>query len=220
MFSPQKPISYLITSGETTAATTFSSKDLQQILQLIAAAVTAKIDLIQVREKELTTKVLYELVASAAELTRGSTTRLLVNDRADVSASAEADGVHLTTQSLPVSVVRKSFGDDFLIGVSTHSLVEARMARDGHADFAVFGPVFQTLSKKEYGPAVGVERLRQVCGELNEFPVLAIGGVSEDNFAACLRAGAQGVAAIRMFGAPQVLGSIVERIHKKPGSAG
>ncbi|MBA2702866.1 MAG: thiamine phosphate synthase [Blastocatellia bacterium] len=213
MQSPQQPISYLITSGQTTAATTSSSKDFQTILQLIAAAVAVNIDLIQVREKALTTKVLYELVTRAAALTSSSTTKLLVNDRADVASSAGVDGVHLTTRSLPASVVRQSFGNDFLIGVSTHSLAEALAAREARADFVVFGPVFQTPSKEKYGPPVGLEQLSHVCAELNPFPVLAIGGVSEENFADCLSAGAQGIASIRMFDDPTRLSATVARIH-------
>jgi thiamine-phosphate pyrophosphorylase len=217
MYSPQKPISYLITSGQTTAATTSSTKNFQAILQLIEAAVAANIDLIQVREKNLTTKVLYELVAGAAEVTRSTATKLLVNDRTDVAASAGADGVHLTTQSLPASVVRKSFGDDFLIGVSAHSLAEAREARDARADFVVFGPVFPTPSKEKYGPPMGLEQLKHVCAALTGFPVLAIGGVTEDNFPDCLNAGAQGVAAIRMFSDAQRLSAVVEKIRGEPG---
>ncbi len=208
-----KPISYLITSGQTTAATTSNSKDFRDILQLIAAAVAAKIDLIQVREKALTTKALYELAGRAAEVTRGSATKLLINDRADVAASAGADGVHLTTQSLPASVVRRTFGNDFLIGVSTHSLSEARNAQAANANFAVFGPVFQTPSKEQHGLPVGVEQLKHVCAELKPFPIYAIGAVNENNFADCLRAGAQGIAAIRMFDDPDRLRTIVARIH-------
>jgi thiamine-phosphate pyrophosphorylase len=219
MYSPLKPISYLITSGQTTAATTSNSKDFQDILKLIEAAVAANIDLIQVREKDLTTKVLYELVAGAAGVTRGTATKLLVNDRADVAASAGADGTHLTTQSLPALVVRKSFGDDFLIGVSTHSLTEAREARDARADFVVFGPVFPTPSKEKYGPPAGLEQLKNVCVALVGFPVLAIGGVTEDNFPDCLNASAQGVAAIRMFSDSQRLSSIVARIHEEAGTS-
>jgi thiamine-phosphate pyrophosphorylase len=214
MSGPQKPISYLITSGQTTAATTSSSRDFRDILQLITAAVAAKIDLIQVREKALTTKVLYELARGAAETTRGGATKLLVNDRADVAAAAGADGVHLTTRSLPASVVRQAFGNDFLIGVSTHSLDEARAAHDARADFAVFGPVFETPSKARYGPPVGLERLKHVCVELKPFPILAIGGVTEENFADCLRAGALGIAAIRIFDDPERLRTIVARIHE------
>lgn len=214
MYGPDKPISYLITSGQTTAATTSSSKDFQEILQLIEAAVAAKIDLIQVREKALTTKVLYELAGRAAEVTRNSATKLLINDRADVAASAGADGVHLTTRSLPAAVVRRTFGNDFLIGVSTHSLSEARDAQGANADFAVFGPVFQTPSKEQYGSPVGVEQLKHVCAELKPFPILAIGGVTEDNFADCLRAGAQGIAAIRMFSDISRLKKVAAEIHE------
>lgn len=214
MYRPHKPINYLITSGETTAATTSDSEDFQNILQLIAAAVAANTDLIQIREKVLTTRVLYELVRRAVELTRSSATKLLVNDRADVASSAGADGVHLTTRSLPVAVVRRSFGEEFLIGASTHSLDQARATRDAGADFVVFGPVFQTPAKERYGPPVGLEQLKRVCVELDSFPVLAIGGVTEDNFGDCLRAGAQGVAAIRMFADPEVLSATVARIHE------
>jgi len=214
MYRPQKPISYLITSGQTTAATTSNSKDFQHILQLIEAAVAAKIDLIQIREKALTTRVLYEVARSAAALTRGSATKLLVNDRADVAAAAGADGVHLTTRSLPAPVVRQSFGNDFLIGVSTHSLAEARAARDARADFAVFGPVFETPAKARYGPAVGLEQLKHVCVELKPFPIVAIGGITEDNFVDCLRAGVQGIAAIRMFGERLRLNIVVEKISE------
>jgi thiamine-phosphate pyrophosphorylase len=214
MYDPQKPISYLITSGQTTAATTSSSRDFQYILQLIQAAVAATIDLIQIREKALSTNVLYELAGHAAAVTRSSATKLLINDRADVAASAGADGVHLTSKSLPASVVRQTFGNDFLIGVSTHSLSEARAAQIASADFAVFGPVFQTPAKEQYGSPLGLEQLKEVCAELKPFPILAIGGVTEDNFADCLRSGAQGIAAIRMFEDAQRLHTIVARIHE------
>ncbi len=85
----------------------------------------AKIDLIQIREKQLNANLLYELSSRAAEFTKGTATKLLVNDRADIAAAAGADGVHLTTQSLAPQVVRNTFGSDFLIGVSTHSLAQA-----------------------------------------------------------------------------------------------
>ena len=214
MYAPHKPVTYLITSGHTTAATTSDSKEFQNLFELIAAAVAAGIDLVQVREKSLPTKVLYELVTSAAGITRGSPTKLLVNDRADVAASAGADGVHLSTHSLPVPIVRQSFGNNFLIGVSTHSLVEARTAQDENADFAVFGSVFQTPSKEQYGAPVGIEELKHVCSELTPFPILAIGGVTEDNFSECLGGGAHGVAGIRTFSDTQRLRSVVEKIRE------
>ena len=199
------PIVYPITSGNTTP---------DQILRLVRAAVDAEVPLFQIREKSLPARMLFELVARAAELTRGSKTRLLVNDRSDIARGAGADGVHLTTQSLPVEVVRKIFGAEFLIGVSTHSRDEARAASAAGADFVVFGPVFETESKRGYGPPQGLDKLAAVTRELGEFPVVAIGGITLENAGECFRAGASGVAAIRLLNDAENLSSIVNKIYK------
>jgi thiamine-phosphate pyrophosphorylase len=122
-----------------------------------------------------------------------------VNDRVDIARAAGADGVHLTAQSLPADVVRDICGPDFLIGVSTHSLAEARAAQAAGADLVVFGPIFETESKRAFGEPQGLAKLREVTSELGEFPVLAIGGITRENSASCLDAGASGFAAIRMF---------------------
>lgn len=173
----------------------------------------AAIDLVQIREKNLSASILYQLAARAAGITRGSATKLLVNDRSDIAASASADGVHLATSSLPADVVRRTFGDEFLIGASTHSLAEADIARRSGADFVVFGPVFETASKREYGEPQGLANLRTVSSELAPFPVLALGGLTIDNISDCLRAGARGIAAIRMLNDPRRLGDIVNGIR-------
>lgn len=193
------PITYAITSGATTASTTPDDPEFSYLLHWVEAAVAAKVSLVQIREKSLSARVLYALARSAAAITRGSETRLLVNDRFDVARAAGADGVHLTTRSLPAGVVRPLCGEDFLIGVSTHSLEEARTARDERADFAVFGPVFETESKRIFGEPQGLERLREVTNALKDFPIVAIGGIDRDNIEECLRAGASGIAAIRLF---------------------
>jgi thiamine-phosphate diphosphorylase len=116
-----KPILYLITRGATTEATRSDAPEFTEILNQISAAVAAGIDLIQIREKKLTARVLFELVSEARKFTHGANTRLLVNDRADIAAGAGADGVHLTTQSLCPLTIRRTFGEKFLIGASTHS---------------------------------------------------------------------------------------------------
>lgn len=195
---------YPITSGAT--------KTPEDILPLIEAAVAAKVPLFQIREKALSGRALYELTTRAVEITRGSETRLLVNDRSDIARAGGADGVHLTTQSLPSDVVRKIYGPEFLIGVSTHSLGEARAARVGGADFVVFGPVFETESKREYGEPQGLKRLEEVAGDLRGFPVVAIGGITLENVRACFDAGASGVAAIRLLNERERMTSIVEAI--------
>jgi len=208
----QKPIVYLITNGETTPLTTPRDKDFSRLLNLVAAAVAAHVNLIQIREKNLSARVLYDLTLQAAEITRRSNTHLLINDRADVARSAGARGVHLTAGSIEVSVIRRTFGDDFLIGASTHSLEQAQGARDAGADFAVFGPVFETFSKRVYGEPLGLEKLEQVVTALAQFPVLALGGITLDNAASCFRAGAAGIAGIRLMSDPDQLARVVSEI--------
>jgi thiamine-phosphate pyrophosphorylase len=138
---------------------------------------------------------------------------LLVNDRSDIARTAGADGVHLTSQSLPADVVRNIYGPEFLIGVSTHSLEEARAAQAGGADFAVFGPVFETESKLAFGAPQGLNRLSEVTSELRGFPVVAIGGITLENAGACFKVGANGVAAIRLLNDAERMSSIVEAIR-------
>jgi len=157
--------------------------------------------------------VLYELAARAAALTRGSFTRLLVNDRADIAQAAGADGVHLTASSLEASIVRTTFGADFLIGVSTHSLAEARAARDGGADFAVFGPVFETAAKLTYGEPAGLEKLAEAAHELSPFPIIALGGITLTNAPNCLDAGASGIAGISLFNQCSDLHRVVDLVQ-------
>ncbi len=188
------------------------------MLELVRAAVAARIDLVQIREKNLCAAVLFELAKTAAGITNASATKLLINDRADIATAAGAAGVHLTTTSLPTNVVRQAFGNDFLIGVSTHSVDEATLARRGGADFVVFGPIFETASKREYGEPLGLTSLSSVCAELPEFPVLALGGVTRANVVDCIRAGARGVAAISMLGEPDRLVDIADEIRRSAGA--
>jgi thiamine-phosphate pyrophosphorylase len=134
--------------------------------------------------------------------TRGTGTRVLVNDRLDVAMAADAVGVHLGEKSMPIEVVaewrRSTARLDFLIGVSCHSLESARATERGGADYIFFGPVFATPSKAAFGAPQGIERLREVCASVS-IPVLAIGGVNSGNTPDCIAAGAAGIAAIRMF---------------------
>ena len=200
--SQQLPILYAITSGATNSKTTPDDLEFLFIVHLVRTAVFLQIPLFQIREKNLPARKLYELVSRAVEITRGSATRLLVNDRFDVALATGADGVHLTSVSLPTRVVREVCGPEFVIGVSTHSLDEARAARDNGADFCVFGPVFETESKRSFGPPQGLERLKEVVAGVPGFPVLAIGGVSLDNAESCIAVGASGFAGISWFNAP------------------
>jgi len=214
MLNPSKPILYLITRGATDETTTPESAEFQQILLQVSVAVTAGIQLIQIREKKLTARALFELTTRVVSIVQATATRVLVNDRADIAAGAGAHGVHLTTQSLEAAVVRQAFGDKFLIGSSTHSLSEARQAREGGADFVVYGPVFESPSKRKYGPPLGLQALSDVAGEVTPFPVLALGGVTIANAAECLRAGASGIAGIGLFNKPESLATVATVIRQ------
>jgi thiamine-phosphate pyrophosphorylase len=201
----RKPILYLITRGASKPSTTSKSPEFRRVLTQVSAAVSAGIDLIQIREKNLSARVLFELCEQAVRLTNRTATRLLVNDRADIAAGAGADGAHLTTRSIDARTIRKTFGEELLIGASTHSLEEAVAARDGGADFIVFGPIFETPSKMEYGTPIGVERLSKVAQELDPLPVIALGGITLTNARDCLSAGASGIAGISIFGNDEAL---------------
>ncbi len=120
--------------------------------------------------------------------------RLFVNDRADLALALGLD-LHLAEASIPTAAARKILHPGTLVGRSTHSGESARRAEAGGADFVTFGPVYDTPSKRVYGPAQGVEALREVCKELS-IPVFALGGVTLERVGACREAGAYGVAVI------------------------
>ncbi len=180
-------------------------------LPIIEQAVAAGIDLIQIRERDLPVRRLLALVEEAVKRAGAGPTRILVNDRLDVAVAAGAAGVHLPAHGFPVDEVRRSY-PELLIGASTHNLEELRRAADGGADFAVFGPVFETPSKKAYGPPLGLEKLAEAARAVN-IPLLALGGVTLENAADCLRAGAAGLAAISLFQQSADLCETIRQLH-------
>lgn len=150
---------------------------------------------IQLREKDLAGR---EQLALARELRRISSAhraRLLINDRIDVALACEADGVHLPADSFSVRDARELLGVSKLIGCSTHSIAEVEAANRAGADFVVFGPVFDPISKSAYGPAAGVAALREAC-DVSDIPVYALGGITAERIAELRDCEIAGVAAI------------------------
>ena len=180
---------------------------------VIRETVRAGVDIVQVREKDLSSRELITLVEEALSATREpgmGGARLVVNDRVDVALAGGADGAHLAAHSMPVQVVRRFVPRAFVIGVSCHSLGEAMAAESGGADYLVLGPVFETPSKLGYGPPLGLEKLRNVTSRIR-IPVLALGGITVDRIRPCLEAGASGIAGIRIF---QDCESVQERVRE------
>ncbi len=208
-FLIDKPIIYLITKGEATALN-FSNKR-REIIDIIKLAVEEEVSLVQLREKSLPARHLFDLTNEAAAITRGSATRLLVNDRADIAFAAKADGVHLTASSLPVDVIHKHFPREFIIGVSTHTPEAATNASTDGADFVVFGPIYKTPNKDQ---PQGTATLAEVSEKLRPFPVLALGGIEESNISSIIEAGACGFAAIRALNDPDSLRTICRKLKE------
>ena len=189
-----RPFIYAITDGK---GNSDSFPDtLVKITLQVTEAVDENVSMVQIREKHLSGRHLFELASACVAITRGSRTNLLINDRADIASAAGADGVHLTGTSIPASVVRSSFGSDLIIGVSAHTEEEALAARQDGADFVVYGPVFETPGK---GSPIGTGQLNLLCSALAPFPVIALGGINAANCRLVIRAGAAGVAGIRSF---------------------
>ena len=171
-----------------------TDRRLVPILAGIERALALGADAIQIREKDLPARELVSVVRSVVAV--GA--RVLVNSRVDVALACGAHGVHLPGGSIAPSEWRRIVPPEFLIGVSTHSVNEVRRAEAEGADFAVFSPVFEPLSKASYGPPQGLARLAEAARAVR-IPVLALGGVTEANAPDCLAAGAAGVAGISLF---------------------
>lgn len=203
---PTRPIIYLITSGECRSEN--FNACLGSLVDTVTHAVDAGIDLVQIREKSLTGKLLFELTCRLSEALRESATRLLVNDRFDVALAAGADGVHLTSTSMLPGVVRTSTPDGFLIGVSVHRGDDMGATED--ADFALFGPVFATPGK---GDGVGLAELTNTCRTI-PIPTIAVGGIAGENCRDVLNAGAAGIAAIRALNDVQSMHAILKEVRR------
>ncbi len=170
----------------------------EPLLSAVASVCSGGIDYLQIREKDLTARELLDLTTRILAIARPFGVKVLVNDRADVARAAGADGVHLPSRALASSLIRRLLPPGSLIAVSCHSLGDVLTAEREGADFVVFGPIFDTPSKHEYGPPLGIGFLREVTAAAT-IPVLALGGIQPHDIPQCLAAGAAGIAAIRLF---------------------
>ena len=165
--------------------------------EVVAAALDGGIDVVQLRDKAATDRERYETGLRLRELTADAGVPLLVNDRIDLAAAVDADGVHLGQSDLPVSVARDRLGEDAVVGVSTSTVDEAREAAAAGADYLGVGAVYATTSKdvpdEENG--IGTERVAAIADAV-DLPVIGIGGIDAGNAASVVGAGATGTAVL------------------------
>jgi thiamine-phosphate pyrophosphorylase len=134
---------------------------------------------VQLREKDLEARELYELALALRPICTRFGAPLIVNDRIDIAITAGADGAHLASISFDIADARTLLGPSRLIGVSTHRLDEVTAAAKQGADFAVFGPIYDPLSKGAYGPAKGLAALADAVKAANDMPLYALGGINK-----------------------------------------
>lgn len=165
--------------------------------EIVEAAIRGGVDAVQLREKGTSARDRYELGRTVRELTRKADIPLIVNDRIDLAAAIDADGVHLGDDDLPIAVARARFGEDALVGRSVSTPEAARRAEREGADYLGVGAVYGTTSK-ETDPEqsdIGLDRIRAV-REATDLPFVGIGGVTPENARPVVEAGADGVAVI------------------------
>jgi len=174
------------------------------------------VKLVQLRAKELSTADFFSLAKEARQLTREAGATFIVNDRADIALACNADGVHLGQDDLPLAAARKILGEQGIIGISTHDLDQARSAELNGADYIGFGPIFGSTTKDTSYSARGLEMLRKI-RQAVKLPVVAIGGINENNVAEVWNAGADAAAIISdLIGAKDVAKKIQRILALRP----
>jgi len=164
----------------------------EQVTRLIAGGAT----LIQLRDKHATPRDFYQQAAGALKIARDHGVRLIVNDRVDIALALKADGVHLGETDMPVEAARDLLGQTAIVGVSTHNLAQAQVATRLPVDYIAFGPIFETSTKANPDPKVGLNLLNEVRSIVSSLPLVAIGGIDFANARETLKSGADAVAII------------------------
>jgi thiamine-phosphate pyrophosphorylase len=164
----------------------------EQVEKLIEGG--AKI--VQLREKYAAPKDFYESAKKALKIARRQNVKIIINDRVDIALVLKADGVHLGQDDLPPKNAREILGEKAIIGFSTHNITQAISAVKLPIDYLAIGPVFATKTKENPDEIVGIEGIEKVCEAVGDFPLVAIGGITLENFQDVLDAGANSVAII------------------------
>ncbi len=177
---------YLITDRSLTKKTIISD---------VISAINAGVKIIQYREKELSTKEMYQEAKTIREITKENDVILIINDRIDIALAVDADGVHVGQDDMPFDIARKILGEDKIIGLTVHNTEEAILGAKLGADYFGVSPIFSTTTKKDAGKPAGIDLIKKV-KEIVKTPLVAIGGINYENVDEVLEAGVVNIAVI------------------------
>ncbi|RXI99466.1 thiamine phosphate synthase [Anaerobacillus alkaliphilus] len=167
----------------------------RDLIEVMEAAIVGGVDIFQLRDKNSSKKVVFEKAKRLKELAQKYSVPFIVNDHIDIALAVDADGIHLGQDDLPLQEARKIFGQNKIIGISTHEIAEAREAELNGADYIGVGPIFPTKSKVDVVDPVTTKYIEEVVKEIT-IPFVAIGGIKLHNVDQVLAAGATRICAI------------------------
>jgi thiamine-phosphate pyrophosphorylase len=187
------------------------------LTEVVTEAVKAGVKAVQLREKDMNAQQLFYLADKINNICNKYNSRLLINDRLDIATAIHSGGVHLPSNGIPPKTARKLLSADMFLGISTHSVEEARKAERDGVDYIVFGPVYATASKLRYGAPLGLEALHETT-EAVKVPVFAVGGITPERATECRDAGAHGVAVISAIIKADDPAAVVRLFQQKTGA--
>ncbi len=186
-------------------------------LEIVSAAVHGGATVVQLREKDCSTRDFIEQALALKEFLKDRGVPLIINDRVDVAQAVKADGVHLGQTDMPLGMAKKILGDSMIIGISAESLQDAVEAENGGADYLGVSPIYATPTKTDTAAPLGLEGLREIRKAVR-LPLVGIGGLNRDNAAEVIRSGADGVAVVSAIVAaddPQTAADAIKQTIKE-----
>ena len=165
------------------------------IMSDVISAINAGVKIVQYREKDLSTKEMYQEAKAIREITKDKNVILIINDRIDIALAVDADGVHIGQDDMPFEIARKILGEDKIIGLTVHNTDEAILGEKLGANYLGVSPIFATSTKKDAGKPAGIELIKNV-KKIVKTPLVAIGGINYENVDEILKTGVSNVAVI------------------------
>ncbi|KOA21533.1 thiamine-phosphate synthase [Clostridium homopropionicum DSM 5847] len=167
----------------------------RSLANCVREAIEGGVTLIQVREKDISTREFFKVAKEVKEVTTKYNIPLIINDRIDIALAIDADGIHLGQSDMPIEIARKILGKDKIIGISAGSISEALEAEKNGADYLGIGTVFFTGTKKDIEEPIGIEGLKEIVNKI-KIPSVAIGGINKNNCEEVMKAGVNGISLI------------------------